>query len=663
MADQAQKSFEEIQQTDAEIKLCAHVRSKVEECRTHASRVASESIWMTNIAYLLGADGVSFDSKSRQFMPINRAMSGIKKNRIHINKILPTIQNKLARICKNPPKWDVRPESNDTDDKEAARLSLQVLNTLWEQLSINSKRLFLYMWVLQCGHAWMKVSWDVAKGKWMPEVQDPKTGEMMLPGYEGEVRCDVVSPFEIFPNPSATSEEEVLDSWLIQAKVRKLDYFRTRYPEKGHLVKEEEAWLMSIQYEQKINAINNKSGGSGTSQMQMKNSAIELVKYEARSEKYPNGRMIITASGILLEDKELPVGEIPFRQFCDVIIGGKLFPESTITHLRPIQDQFNHLIRQRASWTKKLLAGKYVAARGSGIAQESLDDESGEVIYHDVVPTDPAGGKPTPLQIPNIPQWSYTEEDKLNAMFNDISGVQEIDKGNVEQAGLPAIGMQLMTENSDTRIGIMTEQHEHAWAGIGSLILKYVQAFYIMPRKLKIAGKNLQYTVKQVSGADLKDNTDVTVIRGSTLPGSKTLKRQEIINLHQSGYLGDPKDPKVVEKVLGMLEFGDVGEAWQDYGLDMAQIQKGIDAIEAGQTQLPLNEFDNHALWIQELNRYRKGDKFSSLTPELQQEINELIEEHVQWIVKLTAPPEQAPPLPPMVGDNSGMPQPPPGAH
>lgn len=601
---------------------------------------------MTNIAYLLGADGVTFNQQTRSFQPISRATTVIKKNRIHVNKILPTIQNRLARLCKNPPKYDVRPESNDTEDKEASRLSLQILSTMWEKLTLNQKRIGLYMWVQQCGHAWMKVSWDPTLGKFMPGMMDELTGEESPSAYEGDVRADVTSPFEIFPNPQAKSEDEVLESWLIQCKLRKLDYFKAQYPEKGELVKEEDAWLMSVQYDQRINSINTKNGGTaGSTQQSIKNSAIEMIKYEARSAKYPNGRMIVCANGILLENKELPVGEIPFRMFCDVMVGGKLFPESTITHLRPIQDQYNENARRRSEWSKKLLAGKYAAPRGSGLAQEAMNDESGEIVYYDPIPTAVNGGVPTPIQVPNMPQWVFQEEDRLDSEFNEISGISEVSKGTLPSASIPAIGMQLLTEQDDTRIGVMTEQHEQAWAGVGSLILKYVEKYYIIPRKIKIAGKNLQYTVKEVSGQDLRGNTDVIVIRGSTLPGSKTLRRQEIINLHQQGYLGNPQDPKVLEKVLGMLEYGDVGEAWQDYGLDMAQIDKGIKILESGQP-IHVDENDNHALWVQELNRYRKGDKFDTLPPEVQLLVKDTITQHIDWIVELTSPPEQAPPPP-----------------
>lgn len=597
---------------------------------------------MTNIAYLLGYDGIAFNSTTRQFQPVNRASSYLKKNRIHVNKILPTVQNRLARLCKNPPKYDVRPESNSTDDKEAASLSLQVLTAMWDRLTLDKKRLFLYMWVQQCGHAWMKVSWDGSLGNL---IDDPITGEKI---FEGDVRADVVSPFEIFPDPMAKTDDDVLQSWIIQAKVRKLDYFKTHYPERGHLVKAEDAWLLSAQYEQRINSLNSRGPSQSGMQESMKNSAIEMIKYEARSKDYPNGRMIVCANGVLLEDKELPVGEIPFRKFDDVVVGGKFYSEAIITHLRPVQDQYNETIRRRAEWTRKLLAGKYKAARGSGIAQEALNDESGEVVYYDAVPTAPNG--PEAIQVPMIPQWAYTEEDKLTQMINDISGISEVSRGTLPSASIPAIGMQLLTEQDDTRIGVMTEQHEHAWAGVGSLILKYIEKFYVLPRKLKMAGPEMSYLVKEVAGADLRGNTDVIVIRGSTLPGSKTLNRQDILTVFREGLMGDPTDPKVREKVLDLLEFGDIQGIWEDQSLDKNQVKRVIEALEKG-IEVNVSEFDNHTVWLLELNKYRKSDKWDSLDPQIQALFLMTMEQCLQQVISLQSPPE-----PPMPAQDPGQP-------
>jgi len=597
------------EQSPEEKKLADHVKQKIEEIRGSTRRVAAESIWLTNCAYSIGYP-VFWNSQVKNFQPTDRAAPILQRNRIYVNKILPVLQNRLARLLKNPPKYDVRPESQDNEDKEAARLGLEIINWQWDRCNIDEKRISLGMWAQQCGHAYMKVSWDDALGK--PMV-NPETGEL---DYEGDVRVDVCSAFELFPDPLAKSFDDVLRSWIIQAKVRPLDYFRKQYPEKGHLVKQEDAWLQSVQFEGRLNSMSAK-GSSSFGSEQMKNAAIELVKYEARSKDHPNGRMIVVANGILLDDKKLPCGEIPFAKFDDIIVGGKYDSEAVVTHLRPLQDTFNSIIRKRADWTSKLLAGKYVAARGTAIAQEAMNDRSGELLWYTPVPNAPNGGRPEPMQIPMIPQWAYTESEMIEKYFNDIAGISEVSQGHLPSSSIPAIGMALLQEQDETRIGIMTDQHERAWARIGGLILKYVEKYYTMERTIKLAGKNMEYTVKSFRGADIQENTDVIVIKGSSLPNSKAMKRQDILNAYQQGLLGDPMDPAVRQKVLDLTEFGDTQGIWEDQGLDMAQIRRGIQKLEAGEMPA-LGEFDNLPLWLQTLNRYRKQDKFEKQPPEIQ---------------------------------------------
>lgn len=615
-------------QSSDEIALVTHVKDKVQDCRSSGSRVTHEGIWLTNIAYILGFDSVYYDTSSRMFRPVSNAgtyAGNLRRNRIHVNKILPTVQNRLARLCKNTPKYDVRPKSPDVEDKDAASLAKQIIELVWDKQKVSRKRIDLIMWAQQCGHSYLKVSYDDQLGN---EILSP-TGDIE---YEGDIRVDVVSPFEIFPDPLAKTLDEA--AWVVQAKVRKLDYFKAHYPERGHLVKEENAWLLSAQYEARINSLNSSGPTTSGTQNALKNAAIELSYYERRSKKYPQGRLIICANGILLEEKELPVGEIPFAKFDDCIVAGKYYSESIITHLRPIQDQYNRTISRRADWTNKMLAGKFISPRGSALMQESLNDQNGEVLEYTPVPNAPA---PMAMSIPNIPSYAYTEEDRLQSMIYDISGINEVSRGQMPSAGIPAIGMQLLVEQDDTRIGITTEQHEESYAHIGKLIVRYAERFYQTERLLKLSGRSGEYKIKYFKGQDIRGNDDVIVVRGSTLPGNKALKRQEIINLYQQGMYGQPGDPKVVSTVLEMLEYGDVQQSWDKLHLVENQINKYLEMIQHGEMP-PIHELDNHNMFIDKLNDFRMTDKYETLSPEIKQIFEMFLEGHIQAQMKLLNP-------------------------
>lgn len=638
-------------QSEAEKALVAFVDQELELRRSSSARVAMEAIALTNTAYLCGFDSVYFDGTARQFKPIPAPSQLVAKHRVHVNRILPTCQNRLARLCKNEPRWEVRPNSSDQEDKDAARLAEEILIQLFDQLQINQKRAPLLMWAQQAGSSYLKVCWDPTLGKKrvMPVEKQNEDGTISTEYElvaEGDIRVDVCSFFEVFPDPLAMYWGECKS--IIQAKIRPLSYFKDHYPERGHLVKEEDCWLNSLQYEARINALNTQTGASGMSTNQLKDSAIERVYYEKPSKKHPMGRRIVTGNGILLEEGTLPVDELPWVKFDDVIVGGKFIAEAIITHLRPLQDQINRGKSMRAAWLNRTLTGKLMVPRGAGLMAEGYNDQSGEVLSYNVVPNAPEGGRPVPLDPPAIPSYAYEEEQTLKIDMDDTAGINEASRGQMPSAQIPAIGMQLLVEQDDTRIGVETESHEHSYANLGRILLKFVDRYYDMPRLLKVAGKNMEYIVREFKGADLKENFDVHVKRGSLSPGSTTLKRQEIMNMHQAGYFGNPTDPLVLQNVLDMLEYGDEYKAWKTHSLRMKQIKRGIDMIEKEGMKPPVSEFDDHALWLQELNDYRMEDKFLMLSPEQQAIVLEVMEEHLALLQSMTAPqpdPDQDPEL------------------
>ncbi len=621
------------EQSEEDKAVVAFVKSRLEEVRQSSSRAAQEGVNLTNTAYLCGFDSIYFDGVSRQFKPVPQPSVFLKKNRVHVNRILPTIQNRQARLLKNVPRYDVRPNSSDEEDKDAARLAQQVIVQLWDQLKINRKRMPMTMWLQQCGSAYFKVSWDNSLGakKVLPKVNEETKETDYQIVAEGDIRVDVCSFFEIYPDPLAKSWDEL--QYLVQAKVRPLGYFPAQYPERGDLVKEEDCWLNSLVMESRINSITTTAGASGSNANQTKNSAIELSYYEKPSNKHPFGRHVITANGVKLKDDVLPVDEIPFIKFDDIIVGGKFNAEAIITHLRPLQDQLNKGKSMRAAFLNRMMTGKMIGARGHNMAQEAFNDQSGEWIKYDPIPNAP---EPHALQMPAIPSYAYEEEKVLKEDIDDTAGINATSRGQLASSSIPAIGMQLLVEQDDTRIGTEVEGHEYSYADLGRILLKFVDGYYETDRLMKTVGEDMEYAVRKFKGSDIRKNFDVQVIRGSTLPGSKVLKRQEIINLHQQGYFGNPQDPTTVQNVMSMLEFGDEYKGWKRHSLRMAQIQRGIAMIEERGEKPSVSEFDDHALWMQELNDYRITEKFEKLPQPSQLIVLTLINEHNNWIMELS---------------------------
>ena len=620
-------------QSPDERALVTFIRNRIDESRRSAQRVSWESTFLTNVAYVLGFDSVYYDSKLRSYRPTGSSGQSLTRQALRTNKIMPSLQNRTARLCKSPVKYDVRPESPSNEDKDAARLGMDILNDIWTKEQCNEKRIQLTMLLQEAGWAWIKVCWDDTKGEIAEDPENP--GEYF---FEGDVSVEVVNPLEVWVDPLAKSLRDA--AWLAHTKVRKLDYFKDHYPDRGGLVKSEGSWLQSLDYEIRLNNLGPAGPSATTTDQQMKNAAIEICYYEKPTKKHPKGRMIVTANGVLLEDKELPIGEIPYAKYDDIMIGGRFAAESVVTHVRSIQDQHTRLIRKRAQWTNRLLAGKYIAPKGHGMQQEAMNDQSGEIIEYDHQPNAPNGGAPIALQVPNIPQYAYLEEERLDKQFDEVFGLNELSKGQLPAAGIPAKGMEILLEQDATRMSIMTQQHEYAWSDVGRFILKYVGQYYKSPRLLKITGKNRSYSFKQYTGEDLKNNYDVCVIPGSLIPGNKYLARQDINNAWQQGLLGDPMDPRLRQKVLSMMEFGDEQEMWQDLAVSIAQAQEMIDQLKKGE-QPDINEFDRVDILFQEVNRMRISEN-DALAPEIKFQIDLFLNRLVDVGVKQQSPTIQA---------------------
>lgn len=617
------------EQTPEETELVAYVRGKIDLVRQTNSRIAQEGIMFTNIAYLLGFDGVYYDTTYRQFRNVDPKRR-LSRSRFKINKVLPTIQNRLSRLCQSPPKFDVRPNSNSSKDKDCARLAVQIIDDVLDKANFVEKQQELLMNAMQGGVSYVQVLWDDMLGK--PMV-DPETGDL---GYEGDVRLEILNMLEVFPDPLAKTLDDA--AWWIKAKVRKVEYFKDRY-DRGSAVKEEDVWLLSSIYDLKANSMTAVGIVGAQTNEQMRNSAIEIVYYEKRSRKYPNGRKVVMANGVLLQDDELPIGEFDLIKFDDILIGGRYNSEAIITHLRPIQDQYNITRTKCGDWIKKMLGGRYLAAKGCGLSQESLNNDSGEVVEANPVPNWPG---PVVQALPNpvIPGYVYEDIEVLSNEFNEVSGIGEVTQGQSPGSQFPFRAMALLVEQNQTRISTQTNRNEIGYARMCTAILKYVGKFYVMPRMLKVAGDGLEYTVKEFVGSDIDDNHDVICVPGSTSPNSKVLKRQDIINVYQLGLLGNPQDPKTQAKVLKYMEFGDIEEVWKDQAIDEQQIKKAIDDIENNMfnPKVPGHEWDNHAMFIYEMNQYRKTDKFDELDDRQKGIFNYVIEWHINALVQIQNP-------------------------
>jgi hypothetical protein len=173
------------------------------------------------------------------------------------------------------------------------------------------------------------------------------------------------------------------------------------------------------------------------------------------------------------------------------------------------------------------------------------------------------------------------------------------------------------------------EEGLEAW---GTRILKRFQDGYDNPRMIKVTGRENEFEIFAFKGSDLRNNTDVSVKRQSSMPDSRVLRNQMTMDRYTKGLYGDPMDPEVRRHVMNMLEDAVVDDMYGDTKLDEMYARYENNTLMQGQvTDIKVNQYDNHSIHMQEHNHFRKSLDFQKVklqNPKAFMELELIFETH-----------------------------------
>jgi len=151
---------------------------------------------------------------------------------------------------------------------------------------------------------------------------------------------------------------------------------------------------------------------------------------------------------------------------------------------------------------------------------------------------------------------------------------------------------------------------EESLEAVMSRVLKRIQAGYTSERMIKVVGREGEFDVFPFKGADLRNNTDVSVKKQSSLPDSRVAREARIMERFQASLYGDPTDPEVRRHVMNMLDDAVVKDIYSDTKLDEAYARWENTLIDQGDTTYLVNHYDNHSIHIKEHDHHRKSMEY-----------------------------------------------------
>ncbi len=545
-----------------------------------------EQQWVVNMAFLIGKQYTVFNQVTALLQQLTR-----KKGKIWNvdNQLLPKWRRQVSDLIKNNPIMSVVPETNEDEDIKAAKTGDKVMKGFWRQNKMKTKVRQLAGWIYACGNGFLDDRWNPKIG---PIEIDPESGK---PYYLGDADCGVWSPMEILVPFTAMGDTDLHNfPWLIKAKWRSLDWIRGNY-KRGKEVMDEGHGTPPLD-------IGFLMGGAGGSVKEKVEGAIVMDLYVQPNYEKKRGLFLTAANTIILEKKEYPYDFYNLGHFKDIDVPGIFWGKATLEEGVGLQKTWNRTVSGIDEFNRTMAKGKGLLPRGSNL--DALpDDQHGEWLEYTPV----MGYKPEILSLKGLPSTYPLILEVTKTSLEDLFSQHEVSRG---------------TNRSDIRSGemvsILREQDAHGnipahaifeetLEEVMSRVLKRIQAGYGTQRMIKVVGREGEFDVFAFQGSDLRNNTDVSVKRQSSLPDSRIARESRIMERFQGGLYGDPTDPEVRRHVMNMLDDAVVNDIYSDTRLDEAYARWENQLMMQGEATYLVNNYDNHPIHVKELDHHRKS--------------------------------------------------------
>lgn len=571
-----------------------YVQGLLDTCKK--GRWRFERQWYTNLAFYFGKQWLAWknDQQPSTLNQLYEPPAPPWRVRLVANRIRPIIRNELAKIVKEHPTAFVVPSSTEDDDLMAARAGEAIFEHLHRVMRLDNVLRRAMFWNSITGNGFIKDYWN-------PHEPDYNEGPQ---GVMGKIICEPFSPFHIFV-PDLQEEEIENQPAVLQVSAKTPEQVHTTY---GVEVPADSHAGVGVIEQQFLTAL----GVDATQK-----SYVAVIEAHVRPcRKYPNGAMLAVTGDKYLAGKDGWIyehGEYPYTKFGHVPTG-RFYTDSVIEDLIPLQKEYNRTRSQIIEAKNRMAKPQLIAPRGS-VDANKITTEPGLVIFYT-----PGFTAPQPIPLTPLPQYVIEELNRNIQDMSDISGQHEISKGQTPPGVTAATAISFLQEQDDTMLAQTIASMEAGIEKIGRHMLAHVNAFWTAERKVRVMGDNGVYETFVLSQKSLKGNTDLKIEAGSAMPRSRAAKQAFIMELGKMGWI----DPNRAMKYLEMAETGRIYEEMQ---LDTRHAQRENLRMALGEG-VPVNNWDNHQVHMEEHNKYRKKQEFELLAPEIQMFFEAHVQEH-----------------------------------
>lgn len=635
------KAFRE---SDEGKKLASWASDEFNRCRT--AKLPKQRQWYINMSMVFGQQWLQMATGSNANIAGRLSVQQAPRHqrRKTINRLRLFVRTEQSKFLSTLPNIVAVPSTAEDEDVRAAFAAEQTWTHYSETKKFRRQYSAAIWWAIMTGNGFIKTWWDQSTS-----VPMPGGGE----DY-GDVEFRKVTPFNIFV-PELREREIEDQPYVIEARVRPLSWVKQFYRDQ----------LEGTDLAPSTNSANTIMD-EGYLGLQKSGQALDsVIVYEfwvkpGTTPLLPKGAFFVMIEDVLVDYYEgLPYdhGNYPYTKI-EHLFNDTFWADSPLVDLIPIQKEINEVRTDLAVAARRMGNPQLLAAQNSIVPGKMTNEPGSIILYRPGLPA------PQPMPLSQLPQYVLDQEDRSIRDMEDISGQHDVSRGQAPAGVTAGTALQYLGERDDNYLTPQYQGIEDAVENIAKQTLLLFQQYVDIARKIKVVGLDGAFDTLLLSGADIKDGTDVRVEPGTAIGQSQAAKQAQVMDLVSLGIIMPDQALKMLEiggpqKVLDIVNAAErkaqrenmkmkalkddptAIETHNQKYLEQALMEVGPEMLAAGmpleqilqevQSALPpvvdVDDFDVHEVHIETHNRFRMSQEYETL-PE---EVKDQFEKHVAW--------------------------------
>lgn len=571
--------------------------SRIDQAKSERTR--SEREWSAAIRMLRGDQWIYWSKHSKDYDNIQRQPGEI---RVTVNQMMNIERSIIARLTLNAPSPVVIPASDTIDDIQKATASEMALRYFWLADKQTRKWQEVVRWMAQTGNVGLHTYYE--PGYTLKAQLDTMPGEEELDGPKpdetvgskkviGKVRCDVISPFNLFYEPGVHSPKDA--RWVAIRSYSTKAELKDAYPDKAEQIE---------------------SATPASHDRQMFQDYAPKGRLEVFEVYWRDGRhAIMTGDTYLSTELSEDVRDaFPVHLVRYHIIEGDLWGQGPMVQIADLQQLYNRTRTQIHANVRLMGNPPWLIPRTADVRKGTIMNKPGGVIRFT-----PGGGEPHPASPQQLPSHVLREPSLLREEMSDVSGAHGITLGRREAGVKSGVHARTLTQQDDQQL--LATQHEliAAVEDVMLAVLLLMKRHYNEKRVVKMLDTTGVPAWRAISSTDLVDDAEVYIDANTLFKVDATTRETRVMEMVQLGLM----DPVEAREAISFRTFN---KAVTDKFVAMSHARDMLQAIIMG-NQIEILPTDDLGAFTKVFAEYVQSPPFYDLDPATQEYISQTIKD------------------------------------